>query len=545
MNIILNMFKKSGAWLLRIFGVCIFSSLFFLFGFAGSLKVIAQTDSVEQDKALMSRPNIIFILTDDMDNSLTQYMPKLKKYITDYGMTFNRFFVNEALCCPSRAAILKGQYAHNTKIFDNTYPMGGFSLFNELGSESSTVNVKLHRLGYKTVLIGKYLNGYPNQDNITYIPPGWSQWFVPTENAAYGNYNYKMNENGVIIQYGNSAEDYLTDVISRKALSLIDQSTIDKRPYFMFLSVYAPHGPATPAPRHEGLFADLRLPRSPSFNEANVNDKPSYIKQLPLIQNWVISSIMEPLYRNKARSLQAVDDMIEAIVKKLEQTGQLSRTYIFFTSDNGFHLGEHRMYKGKQIAYEEDIKVPLIIRGPRISSMSENNNITGNVDLAPTFVDLAYRGLGKGAYNPGSEMDGRSLVPLFSSSEVSWRKAYLIEYAEPIFASSSAYLIEDKETSLKAREVDADKEYDHVGDPVTIPSAVIPPYAGLRTNDFLYVEYSNTEKEFYNMRLDPYQLTNIAYGGGGDWVPSKMESLAQKLRSLAACKGDSCRSYDR
>jgi arylsulfatase A-like enzyme len=197
-----------------------------------------------------------------------------------------------------------------------------------------------------------------------------------------------MNENGVQHQYGHADGDYLTDVIAGKAAAFIERSAAEGRPFFVELATYAPHSPATPAPRHAGLFAGVKAPRTPSFNEPDVSDKPLWVQSMPVLSVTEIASI-DDLHRKRLRSLQAVDDMVATIVQKLEELGQLGNTYIFFTSDNGFHLGQHRLPQGKLTPYEEDILVPLLVRGPGVPAGRVLDHITGNVDLAPTFAELA------------------------------------------------------------------------------------------------------------------------------------------------------------
>src|SRR3990172_1877511 len=321
------------------------------------------------------RPNIILILTDDLDAKSISVMPQLKTLIADQGTTFTNFFVTYALCCPSRSSILRGQYVRNHQVLTNTPPSGGFEKFQAVGNDQSTIATWLKAAGYRTTLMG----------------------------------------------------DYLTDVLARKASDVIRRATRDGTPFFIYLATYAPHAPATPARRHANAFPNTTAPRPPSFNEADVSDKPAWVQDLPLLSPEQITRINEQ-YRVRLRSLLAVDDLLATLVDALQNTGRLGRTYILFTSDNGFHMGEHRMLMGKNTAYDEDIRVPLIVRGPAVPARRTLEHLTLNIDLAPTFAELT------GAAMPAF-VDGRSLVRLLGATPpplAQWRQAFLVEhYVEP------------------------------------------------------------------------------------------------------------------
>jgi arylsulfatase A-like enzyme len=378
-------------------------------------------------KRAKETPNIVFILTDDQRLEDIQHMPILQRLLVGQGMIFDNYFSNVSLCCPSRTSILRGQFAHNTGVLTNNDPNGGFGTAHRLGLEDSTIATWLHAAGYRTALIGKYLNHYPGNLGPNYVPPGWDYWASASAGNAYGEYNYTLNENGKSVHYGHKPEDYGTDVYAHKAIDFIKTATRDKTPFFVYLAVYAPHGPATPAPRHEGLFADAKIVRSAAFNEADVSTKPEYIQNLPLMPESAIQSA-DAYYRKRLCSLQAVDEAIGSLYQTLSDTKQLDNTYIVFAADNGFHLGEHRMRRGKQTAYETDIHLPLIVRGPGIKGGARADQLAGNIDLAPTFADLA------GARAPDF-VDGRSLVPILKGSnanlkDLKWRNTFLVEHTQ-------------------------------------------------------------------------------------------------------------------
>ena len=491
--------------------------------------------SVGKMPPLPVHPNIVLILTDDVATGDLAYMPKTKQLIADQGVTFNEFIYGMALCCPSRVSILRGQYPHNTQIIGNKLPDGGFEKVYQLGLEQSTVAVWLQNAGYRTALIGKYLNGYPARATETYIPPGWTEWYSSVGDAvhmdvAYGEYNYTLNENGKLVKYGNAPEDYGTDVYGAKTLDFIDRSAAAGEPFFAYVSLYAPHNPSTPAPRHTDLFQDLKLPRSPSFNEADIKDKSRFYNRDPLLTEAEIAD-METKYRLRIQSLQAVDELVENVVNKLEALGQLDNTYIFFASDNGFHLGEHRLLPGKATAFEEDIRVPMLVRGPGVRSGVVVDKLCGNIDMAPTFADLA------GATVPDF-VDGRSLVPLMRGESVSnWRNAFLILRGRTFTDESSS-------TNLLFQAVFNTPfgAYTREEEPLDSPQDNKPggQFRGLRTTQYTYIEFVNGDIELYDLKNDPYELQNIASTAS----PKLLAQLEKWLSELSTCTGNSCRSLD-
>ena len=217
--------------------------------------------------AFAKAPNIVFILADDLDYQAAQQMTQVKALISNPGLSFRRHYVSLSLCCPSRVSTLRGQFAHNTGIYKNEAPDGGFETTYALGLEASTAATWLKNAGYRTALIGKYLNGYPDTaPSPSYIPPGWSEWFSPNGGTPYKGFDYTMNENGSTVSYGSAAADYLTDVISAQTTSFIRRAVAQNpdQPFFAYVAPYAPHSPATPAPRHESLFKGMGAPRTSS-----------------------------------------------------------------------------------------------------------------------------------------------------------------------------------------------------------------------------------------------------------------------------------------
>jgi len=476
------------------------------------------------------RPNFLLILVDDLDAKLgtLQYMPHLRELMISQGLTIDDFLINTPVCCPSRSSILRGQYTHNHQIYTNAGPLGGFGVFYASQSETSTLATWLHTAGYRTALFGKYLNGYPLADNRTYIPPGWDEWVSPARGTPYKGLNYYLNENGTLAGYGLGEQEYLTDVLSQKVDEYLRRSASDSRPFFVYLAPYAPHEPAIPAPRHANLFPDLQVPRTPAFNEADVSDKPGGIREDPLLNEADLAKV-DDLYRQRLRSMQAVDETIARLINTIKDAGQLENTYIIFTSDNGYHLGQHRLIAGKGRPYEEDIVVPFVIRGPGISAGEElKGYLAGNIDIAPTIADLA-------GVVPPAYVDGRSLVPLWSADRPSandWRQGYLIEYygsEAGLGAATRLVRFGDNDELLEPPDPDALRQ--------PVPMA---DFLAIRTIQYLYVEHRSGERELYDLEHDPYELNNLASVSD----PDLLSRLSAWLEALANCSASSCRAAE-
>jgi arylsulfatase A-like enzyme len=492
---------------------------------------VAQETTTATAPAL--RPNIVVILVDDMEAEPIVYMPNLQALLIEQGVSFQNFFVNVSMCCPSRASLLRGQYAHNTQIFANLPPAGGFRKFRDQGEETSTIATWLQGAGYRTALVGKYLNGYPAPEDPAYIPPGWDEWYSPSGGKPYTQYRYTLNENGRLVEYRASPKAYATDVLAGKAIDFVTRSAGSGAPFFALITPYAPHGPSTPARRHAKLFPSLQAPRPPSFNERGVADKPKYIRSRPRLNEKQITRI-DRLYRKRVRALQAVDEMIGSLVEALRAAGALENTYIFFSSDNGFMLGQHRLGTGKVVPYEESIRVPLIARGPGVPAGLEIAQLAGNVDLAPTWAELA------GATAPGW-VDGRSLVSLWrgTAPAAGWRRAFLIQYGparQPPGEEPSA--LETPGSPDEPGILEPPDTLDWV-DPEAGNGT--PLYRALRlAGGAIYIEYETGEKEFYNLIEDPYQLENQA----GLLDPARQARLSAWLEALSRCAGETCREIE-
>jgi N-acetylglucosamine-6-sulfatase len=223
------------------------------------------------------RPNVVLIVTDDLDARSVEAMPAVRSLLHEQGVRFTNAFASTPLCCPARVSILRGQYVHNHGVLSNGGPYGGFTTFRRRGGEDSTVATWLQAAGYRTALLGKYLNGYPEEADPTYVPPGWDEWYAFAGGTSGFYADYELNENGRLVPYGSAPGDYSTDVLSAKATEFIERTTTADQPFFLYLAPYAPHAPRLPAPRHADTFADVQVPRSPAFNEADVSDKPGWV----------------------------------------------------------------------------------------------------------------------------------------------------------------------------------------------------------------------------------------------------------------------------
>jgi arylsulfatase A-like enzyme len=380
-------------------------------------------------------------------------------------------------------------------------------LFLAHPGEPATVAPWLKAAGYRTIFVGKYINGYPSGDP-AHVPPGWDDWHADfagggPDSADY--YGYLLNDNGVVTTYDGAPADYLTDVLTQKAVAAIQTAVAQgPAPFFLYAAPPNPHAPPQTAPRDNGMFSDALAPRTPAYDEADVSSKPAWVQSLPNFTQSVKEQI-DLLYEGRLASMLPVDDMVERIVQELQADGRLSNTFIMFSSDNGFMLGPHRCDHGKEAPYEESVRVPLIVRGPGVPAGQTRDQIVANIDLAPTWAEWA------GAVVPDS-VDGRSFAAVLTTSPpASWRQDLLLEH------------------------------WQNVSDPDS-PSHVrggIPTFYGLRTADQkAYVEYVTGDVELYDLAADPYELANLAQKAAG----SVINPLSSRVAVLKTCHGATCRN---
>jgi arylsulfatase A-like enzyme len=400
-------------------------------------------------------PDIVLIVTDDQRWDSLAQMPNVSRLLVDRGVRFENGFVVNSLCCPSRASILTGEYSHSTRVYTQQSPNGGVERFDD----SATMATWLHDEGYRTGLFGKYLNGYRG----TVVPPGWDTWLAFEQSATHQYYvNYSVNDGGVIRRHGAGADDYSTDLLSRRADRFIRSSD---SPFLLYFAPYAPHAPAIPARRDRATVGELPPLNPPNFNEDDMSDKPQWMRALPKVSRDAVDEFR----RRQLESLRSVDRAVGRLVETLRETGRLHDTMIAFVSDNGIALGEHRWVR-KEVPYEESIRVPYVVRyDAMVRTPHTDQSLVLNIDLAPTIAQLA-------GVDPDeiSSVEGRSLVPLLRGSGTRWRSAFLVEHV--------------------AGRVQPDP----------------PTFCALRTERYLYVVYETGETELYDLGTDPYELRNVA-----------------------------------
>ncbi|MGB9378184.1 MAG: sulfatase [Mycobacteriales bacterium] len=445
-------------------------------------------------------PNIVFVLTDDLSNNLVQYMPNLKK-LEAAGTALTNYYVVDSLCCPSRASIFTGEYPHNNGVFTNSGSDGGYRAYNEHGNESRSFGVALQKAGYRTGFMGKYLNGY---DPVANKPaPGWTDW--NGIGGGYQEFNYNVNANSKVEHYGKAPADYLTDVVSRKASAFIDGSAAARKPFLLEVATFAPHAPATPAPRDAHSFPGLRAPRSAAYGKKPAN-APGWLRRIPPLTAQDSTQLDEE-FRKRVQSVQAVDDMIGKLRQELRAKGLDKNTYFIFSSDNGYHLGEYQLRAGKQTAFDTDIKVPLVVAGPGVPAGQKMSQMLSSIDLAPTFEAIAGAPV-------ASTVDGASMLDVWHGrTPTHAAEAILVEHHGRGFASG-----------------DPDSAALSSGNPTT--------YEAIRTATALYVEYTTGEREYYDTVRDPFELDNIA-----STVPATtLAPLVRALAALKTCRGAGCRA---
>ncbi len=484
-----------------------------------------------------------------------QAMPYTLSLLANRGITFNRYYVPYPLCCPSRVSLLTGRYAHNHNVRGNVPPNGGFTGFKARQAYNYNLAPWLQAAGYRTIHIGKFLNGYGDEpfDEGKDVPPGWNAWHsVLRADTNHYFYGYTLNNNGNLEgpfgdpgswetrEYGERDDFgcpaaplngkpcfYETDVFNRIASEEM-YGTSPEQPFYLQLDYTAPHGdfrrPAGPEPatRHYNTFAGAPYPhsRAQGFNEGSVNDKPRFIREAPYLSLQEIHTY-RVYYQKALESLRSVDEGVKQVVDTLGGLSRLRNTYIIFTSDNGFFYGEHRLTGGKFIAYEPATHLPLLIRGPGIKPGTSTGELAANIDLAPTILELAGATADK-------SIDGRSLVPYMKDPSLRSRRPILFES----FVETADVEANGEPTTQRARPSSA-----HQSD--ASASIVAPPkdYLGIRLGPYKYIEWPSGEKELYDITNDPYELNNIVRVR--NLSPIRAFLHAQLVR-LEACVGKRC-----
>ncbi|MEX0621332.1 MAG: sulfatase [Solirubrobacterales bacterium] len=526
-----------------------------------ALLVAGPAARADAAKAGQSRPNIVLIEVDDAVVGDLEFMPNVKRLTERGGTTFSNYFVSYSLCCTARTTLLTGQFSHNHQVLSNFRAnSGGYYTFRDLPGKLNQRNSLapwLQRAGYRTGLIGKYLNEYGALDR-TEVPPGWSRWVGLLDNSTYDYYNYVLNIDGRLRYYGDPdyaevqldlatrlvndppesfpellaafrsifdpfdyfgwqrEEDYTMDVGGAFAADFVRNSAPSRKPFFLYYSPPGPHAedtnhlqglrPGAPGPdprppaRYRDTFDDVPLPRPPSFNEADVSDKAVNLSGLPLLTEPQIAEITDN-YRGRLGAVRAVDDQVGRIASEVRRAGEMNNTYFIFTSDNGYLQGEHRLRGSKFLPYENSIRVPTLISGPGVKKGQIRIGNAIDVDLAPTILDMAN-------VKPGRVMDGASLLPAAENRRRIPRRAVLLQAMRPLLRFYT---------------------------PLT---AFDQPFYGVRYQGFKYLNWSFDATELYNLREDPDELVNLAADPAYAATAARLEGLAKRL---STCSGKACR----
>lgn len=494
----------------------------------------------KRPEPLPEHPNIVVIMTDDQQMMWKEgekvwlrrkIMPQTYRLFDRGGTVFNDFAVTTPVCCPSRAGFLTGQYGHNSGVLANKPGYAG------LIDPGNVLPVWLRRSGYRTALVGKWLHGYAETTGDFALPaPGWQRWAeLLTFNRYYG---YEMSVDGRRVSYGTGNNDYVTRVLSKRALGWVREYAHRAKPLFLWLSHMAPHSAkarpnpcrqsALPERQDYGLFSEETLPLPESFNEADVSDKPTYIQERPVLDETQVADLARR-YRCQLASLRSVDRSTKQLLVALEDAGELRNTVFVFTSDNGLFMGEHRLRSGKGLPYDEAVQVPLAIRVPahylRGGEHAQAVDAqTANIDLAPTILKLAGA-QPCAAADSCRAFDGRSLLPLIEGRTPSW-------------AEDRTIVIEQQN---EAPGVDRRRDFG----PCT--------YWALRTPTEVYIENTSVLDtsldpaqcvaqsppitEHYSRVTDPFQIQNLFNRQSGATQPQAL--LSQRLAELRTCAGNS------
>lgn len=433
--------------------------------------------------AATPRMNVVLILTDDQTIESVARMPYVGSR-RDW-VRFSSAWIENPLCCPSRATILTGQYDTHTGVLNN-------GLARRL-REAQTLPVWLTAAGYRTGLFGKYLNDYPFGRGTPYVPPGWTDWQAVYQ-GVYKQYDYSLSDNGRRVQFGHAPGDYAVDVLADRAADFIGANAAS--PFFLYFAPTATHFPWHAGPGRSGMFARVQVPEPPSFNEPDVSDKPRYIRDQPLRSR----TTYENNRRKEWAAAVSVDDAVRRIDGALAAHGLLDRTVLIFMTDNGYAFGEHR-WPTKRCEYNECSHTPLLVRYPDRAGRTDSTHMISNVDIAPTVADIA----GAATKVP---QDGASFLPLLQGRSVPWRSGLLTHWSGGNALGTAGWLTSN------------------------------PQWWGVQTTRYKYVELATGERELYDEQADPYELTNVVGDPGRASVVADMRSRLDTLRRAAGSAPD-------
>ena len=468
------------------------------------------------DPAAPDRPNIVLVLMDDLSTHMMEIGfhrstpgDSTLEALMAAGTTFPNFFNTTPLCCPSRASLLTGMFAHNHLVYGNkpevTNGFGGFQRFDQERHEERSLPVALSAAGYRTVFIGKYLNGY-QQVAPDHVPPGWDRWMARLGRVRGTEERYftpRFNIDGTFVEFGLEEPDYLTDIEAALAVEAIEELFPGDAPAFILVSTSAPHTPAVPAPRHDGAHraAGVQPDTPPSCEEDDITDKPGHIRVFRRYfeQNEGLGYVgcWGEEYEAHLDQTLALDELLAEVLDAIARSPDADNTYLVVASDNGRVRGEHWVTT-KGVPYEESIRTPMIVVGPGVPAGVSDGSLVLNIDLGPTFLDLA-----EAVWPQGATADGESLRALWAGESPPWRASVLVE----LMAAT----------------------------PRT------PAWWAVRTFDHIYIEYETGEVELYDLAADPWQLDSITAS-----VPTATtDSFSELLDVWLACAGASCEEAGR
>jgi len=511
--------------------------------------------------ASAKRPNFVIIQTDDQTSATLhetfenkrgkkfKVMPNTEELLGAEGIQFTNYYSSIPVCSPSRATLLSGQYAHTSGLSRNSGKRGGARGLSNSPIFEQNLATALQERGYRTSHFGRFTNNYGNPAGYdeTAVPPGWNTWATDwTRDTVRRFYGYSLNVNGEIegpfgkARFGKYRHkdpvgcpstkgkivcNYHTDQISTRAIREIKRA--EPGPIYVQVDYEAPHdGPpgttdTEPARRHIGSANRVELPEPPGFNEKNISDKPKILRAGNTRLTKEEINGIEVRYRRQLESLRSVDDGIGRIVAMLKKTKRLSKTYIFFVSDNGYFLGEHRFGKSKFLAHEPSSNTPLIVRGPKADRGKISNAIVGNVDLAPTIADLAGAKL-------GLEPDGRSFASVLKRPKKVGHRSMILE----------SYMLPSEELQKHLFEQGKADEPESTGGATISGRVPYVNYTALRAGRYKYIKYETGGRELYDLRDDPYELSNKVKSRRYKRVVRRMDN---ELERRQFCAGAECR----